>query len=150
LYGPGQKIAQGVLAMSDAVKTGFAPFSAALSGTVIVFTDETMKLGQRTAKALESAADSIKRAASAAKFKGKSRTTLEILAPAGLKADCLLVIGTGEAGKLKDDDYINLGGVAAGKAKAGAVTLIAELPGGAMKPRHAAAIASGLKLRAYR
>src|SRR5579871_4221799 len=136
--------------MSDAVKIGFVPFSAALRGTVIVFTDDTMKLGQRTAKALGPAADSVKRAAAAAKFKGKSRSTLEILAPAGLKADCLLVVGTGEAGKLKEDDYINLGGVAAGKAKAGAVTLIAELPGGAMKAGQAAAIGSGLKLRAYK
>src|SRR5207253_1137587 len=96
------------------------------------------------------ATDSIKRAAAAAKFKGRSRSTLEILAPAGLKADCLLVVGTGAAGKLKDDDFINLGGIAAGKAKAGEVTLIAELPGGAMKPGQAAAIASGLRLRAYR
>jgi len=136
--------------MSDAVKIGFVPFSAAPRGTVIVFTDETMKLGQRTAKALGSAVDSIKRAAAAAKFKGKSRSALEILAPAGLKADCLLVVGTGEAGKLKDDDFINLGGIAAGKAKAGVVTLIAELPGGAMKPGQAAAVASGLRLRAYK
>jgi leucyl aminopeptidase len=136
--------------MSDAVKIGFVPFSTAPRGTVIVFTDETMKLGQRTAKALGSASDSIKRAAAAAKFKGKSRSVLEILAPAGLKADRLLVVGTGPAGKLKDDDYINLGGIAAGKARAGAVMLIAELPGGAMKPGQAAAIASGLRLRAYK
>jgi leucyl aminopeptidase len=136
--------------MSDAVKIGFVPFSTAPRGTVIVFTDETLKLGQRAAKALGPASDSVKRAAATAKFKGKSRSVLEILAPAGLKADCLLVVGTGEAGKLKDDDFINLGGVAAGKAKAGEVTLIAELPGGAMKAGQAAAIASGLKLRAYK
>jgi leucyl aminopeptidase len=136
--------------MSDAVKIGFVPFSTAPRGTMIVFTDDTMKLGQRTAKALGSASDNIKRAAAAAKFKGKSRSVLEILAPADLKADCLLVVGTGEAGKLKNDDFINLGGVAAGKAKAGEVTLIAELPGGAMKPGQAAAIASGFRLRAYK
>ena len=134
--------------MSDAVKIGFVPFSTAPRGTVIVFTDDTLKLGQRTTKALGPAVDSIKRAAAAAKFKGKSRSALEILAPAGLKADRLLVVGTGEAGKLKDDDFINLGGIAAGRAKAGQVTLLAELPGGAMKPAQAAAIASGLRLRA--
>ena len=136
--------------MSDAVKIGFVPFSTAPRGTVIVFTDESLKLGQRTTKALGPAADSIKRAAAAAKFKGKSRSALEILAPTGLKADRLLVVGTGEAGKLKDDDFINLGGIAAGRARAGQVLLIAELPGGAMKPAQAAAIASGLRLRAYR
>ena len=66
--------------MSDAVKIGFVPFSTAPSGTVIVFTDETLKLGRRTAKALGSATDSIKRAAAAAKFKGKSRSVLEMAA----------------------------------------------------------------------
>jgi leucyl aminopeptidase len=138
--------------MSDAVKIGFVPFSAAARGTIVVFTDETLKLGARTAKALGDAGESVKRAAAAAKFKGKSRAVLEILAPAGLKADCLLVVGTGEAGKLKKDDFIGLGGVAAGRVRAGSetVSLFAELPGGAMKPAQAAAVASGLKLRAYK
>src|SRR5438477_4570317 len=138
-------------AMADAVKVGFVPFSTAPRGTVVVFTDETLKFGPRTAKSLGSAAEIVKRAASAAKFKGKSRSVLEILAHSGLKSDCLLVVGTGAAGKLKDDDFIKVGGVAAGKVKAGAnaVSVIAELPGGAMKPAQAAAIGSGMRLRAY-
>src|SRR4029077_6196913 len=95
LYGPApERRFQGVHAMSDAVKIGFVPFSAAPRGTVIVFTDESLKLGQRTTKVLGAAADNITRAAAAAKFKGKSRSALEILAPAGLKADRLLVVGT--------------------------------------------------------
>ena len=138
--------------MSDAVKIGFVPFSTASRGTIVVFTDETMKLGPRTVKALGSAAETVKRAAAAAKFKGKSRSVLEILAPAGVKADCLLVVGTGAAGKLNDDDFIGIGGVAAGKIKPGseAVSLLAELPDGPVTPARAAAIASGLKLRAYK
>ena len=39
----------------------------------------------------------IKRAAGAAKFKGKGSTALDIIAPAGFVADRLLVIGTGPA-----------------------------------------------------
>jgi leucyl aminopeptidase len=138
--------------MSDAVKVGFVPFSNTLRGTVVVFTDESLKLGRQAGKALGSAVETVKRAAAAAGFKGKSRAVLEILAPAGLKADCLLVVGTGEPGKLKDDDFIRLGGVAAGKIKASTetVSLLADLPGGPMTPGQAAAAASGLRLRAYR
>src|SRR5437868_1831738 len=128
--------------MTDAVKIGFVPFSTAPRGTVVVFTDETLKFGRRTARALGRATDTVKRAASVAKFKGKSRSVLEILAPGGLKADCLLVVGTGPAGKLKDDDFIKVGGITAGKVKANAqkVTVIAELQGGAMTPEQAAAL----------
>jgi leucyl aminopeptidase len=41
----------------------------------------------------------IKRAATATKFKGKSLTALDIVAPAGFAADRLLVVGTGAAGE---------------------------------------------------
>ena len=138
--------------MSDAVKIGFVPFSTSARGTLVVLTDETLKFGAETAKALGSAADTVKRAASAAHFKGKSRSGLEILAPAGLTADCLIVIGTGPSGKIKEEDFIRLGGIVASKIKpsAEAVSLIAELPGGALKPAQAAALASGLRLRTYK
>src|SRR5438477_7365469 len=121
--------------MTDAVKVGFVPFSTAPRGTVVVLTDETLKFGRRSAKALGSAGETVKRAVAAAKFKGKSRSVLEILAPAGVNSDCLLVVGTGAAGKLKDDDFLRVGGIAAGRVKPGLeeISVIAELPRGAVK-----------------
>jgi leucyl aminopeptidase len=138
--------------MSDAIKVGFVPFSTAPRGTLVVFCDDTLKLGPETRKALGAAAGLVKRAAATNAFKAKSGSTLDILAPEGLKAARLIVIGTGKALSLKDNDFLKLGGTAAGKLSAGkdAVTIIAELPDGPMKADQAAAIASGLRLRAYK
>jgi leucyl aminopeptidase len=138
--------------MSDAVKVGFVPFSTAPRDTLVVFTDDTLKFGAATRKALGAAADIVKRAEESSQFKGKSLATLDILAPQGLKVSRLIVIGAGKLSALKDNDFLKLGGAAAGKLRAGngAVTIIAELPSGAMKPEQAAAVASGIRLRAYK
>jgi leucyl aminopeptidase len=138
--------------MPDAVKVGFVPFSSASRGVLVVFCDETLKFGPATQKALGAAAGTVKRAASTNQFKGKSGSTLDILAPEGLKAPRLIVVGAGKVSALKESDFLKFGGAAAGKLRSGddAVTVIAELPTGAMKPGQAAAIASGIRLRAYR
>ena len=118
----------------------------------MVFCDETLKFGAATGKALGAAANIVKRAANTNQFKGKSGSTLDILAPEGLKASRLIVVGTGKRSDIKDNDFLKFGGAAAGKLLAGnaAVTIIAELPDGAMKPEQAAAVASGVRLRAYK
>jgi leucyl aminopeptidase len=138
--------------MPDAVKVGFVPFSSAPRGILVVFCDDTLKFGSVTGKALGAAAGMIKRAAAANQFKGKNASTLDFLAPEGIKASRLIVVGTGKVSDLKDNDFLKLGGAAAGKLRPGseAVTVIAELPSGAMKPEQAAAVASGIRLRAYK
>jgi len=138
--------------MSDAVKVGFVPFSAAARGTLVIFCDDALKLGTATSKALGDAANIVKRAAATNQFKGKSGSTLDILAPEGLKASRLIVVGAGKLSATNDKDFLKLGGAAAGKLGAGAdaVTIIAELPSGEMKPDQAAAVASGIRLRAYK
>jgi len=138
--------------MPDAVKVGFVPFSSAPRGILVVFCDDSLKFGAATTKALGSAAGTIKRAAAANQFKGKSASTLDFLSPEGVKASRLIVVGTGKASELKDSDFLKLGGAAAGKLRPGneAVTIMAELPSGAMKPEQAAELASGVRLRAYK
>src|SRR5712675_1500534 len=138
--------------MTDAVKVGFVPFSAAPKGILVVFCDDTLKFGPATRKALGGAADTVKRAAAANQFKGKSASALDILAPDGIKIQRLIVIGTGKSSDLKGSDFLKFGGVAASKLNAAstAVMVLAELPGGAMEPAQAAAVASGLRLRAYK
>ena len=138
--------------MPDAVKVGFVPLSTAPRGILVIFCDDTLKFGAATRKALGSAASLVSRAAATNQFKGKSASTLDILAPEGLKVSRLIVVGAGKLSGLKDNDFLKLGGVAAGKLRAGsdAVTIIAELPDGAMKPDSAAAVAAGVRLRAYK
>jgi leucyl aminopeptidase len=138
--------------MPDAVKVGFVPFSTVSRDVLVVFCDDKLKFGPATGKALGAAVALIGRVAKANQFEGKNGATLDILAPQGLKASRLIVIGAGKLSDLKDNDFLKLGGAAAGKLRAsnGAVTIIAELPDGPMKPGQAAAIASGLRLRAYK
>jgi leucyl aminopeptidase len=94
----------------------------------------------------------VKRAAATSQFKGKSGSTLDILAPEGIKIQSLIVIGTGKTSELKEKDFLKFGGIAAGKLRPGndALTIIAESPDGALKPESAAAIATGVRLRAYK
>src|ERR1700724_572562 len=138
--------------MSDAVKVGFVPFSTAARGILVVFCDDSLKFGAATRKALGAAANLVERAAETNGFKGKSGSTLDILAPQGLKVSRLIVVGAGKLSAIKDNDYLKLGGAAAGKLRAGndAVTIIAELPDAAMQPDQAAAVAAGVRLRAYK
>ncbi len=138
--------------MPDAVKVGFVPFSTASRGTLVVFCDEALKFGRAASKALGSSAGLVKRAAAANQFKGKSAATLDILAPEGLKANRLIVVGTGKTPALKSSDFLKLGGVIAGKVRSdnNGVTIIAELPSAAMEPDQSASLASGIRLRAYK
>src|SRR4051812_43942745 len=138
--------------MSDAVKVGFVSFSAGSRGILVVFCDDALKLGAASRKALGSAANIIKRAAAANQFKGKNGSVLDILAPEGIKAQRLIVVGAGKPSDLKQKDFLKFGGVIASKLNAAsdAVTIAAELPDGAMQPDQAATIASGIRLRAYR
>jgi len=138
--------------MSDAVKVGFVPFSTVPRGTLVVFCDDALKFGAATRKTLGRAANLVRRAADTNQFKGKSGSTLDILAPEGLKASRLIVVGVGKLSAIKDNDFLKLGGTAAGKLRAGngAVAIMAELPTGAMTPDQTAAVASGIRLRAYK
>ena len=130
--------------MSDAVKVGFVAFSAAARGVLVVFCDDALKFGEATRKALGKAADTVKRAAAANQFKGKSGSTLDIPAPEGIKADRLIVIGVGKVADIKEKDFLKFGGVTAGKLNGASeqVTVIAELPEAAMSADAAAATSS--------
>src|ERR1700755_189322 len=142
----------GGLPMSDAVKVGFVALSTAPRGALVVFCDDTLNFGPSTRKTLGATANLVKRAAATNQFKGKSGSTLDLLEPEGIKIQRLIVVGIGKPSDLKEKDFLKFGGVLAGKLNAGseAVTVMAELPDSAMQPDQAAAIASGVRLRAYR
>ena len=138
--------------MSDAVKVGFVPFSAASRGTLVAFCDDALKFGPVTRKILGKAEGLVKRAAATSQFKGKSGSTLDVLAPEGIKIQRLIVMGAGKASEAKEKDFLKFGGILAGKLNSAseAVTVLAELPEGGIDSEQAAAIATGIKLRAYK
>jgi leucyl aminopeptidase len=137
--------------MSDAVKVGFVPVAAVSRGILVVFSDKALNFGPATRKALGAAAAAmVKRAAAAAKFTGKRAAFIDLLAPDGLKVDRLLVVGTGDQGKLTEQDFLKLGGAIAGRLKGSTpTTVLAELADGPLTARQASLLAAGVRLRAY-
>ncbi|HXW25205.1 MAG TPA: leucyl aminopeptidase [Xanthobacteraceae bacterium] len=135
--------------MPSPLRVGFAAIAAPARGVLVVFADDGLRLGSATQTLLAPAGDLVARAAAADGFKGKSGTALDIVAPAGLKASRLVVVGTGKASELSD--LVKLGGAAAGRIPnaAAEATIVLDLPAGPMKPEQAADVALGVELRAY-
>lgn len=129
---------------------GFAPFTRA-RGVLVAFCGNNLKFGTAARKALAPAEELVRRAAAADRFTGKNGATLDIVAPHGLAAPRLVVIGTGKDGELKPRDIVKLGGIAMGKVPSAAneATVLAEFGSGALKPDQVADLALGVRLRAY-
>src|SRR5258708_15361075 len=126
--------------MADTRKLGFGPITSPSGGVLVVFADDNLHFGPRTRALLGAAADLVTRAAKSERFTGKSGSALDIVAPAGLKASRLIVLGTGKAADKDGDqaegkpqDFVKLGRAAmwrippAASEAAGAVEL-AERP----------------------
>ncbi len=132
-------------------------------GTLVVFAGPQGAMGAATKTVLGQAGEElVKKAAAAAKFKGKLGGTLDLLAPAGLSVDRLLVVGVGgedaDGGEhgakdgAKPWDVTALGGTVAGKLGRGAHAAVAfDMPRSLGDSGRAAAdFAMGLRLRDYR
>jgi leucyl aminopeptidase len=137
--------------MSGDLKLEFAPVSTSPAGVLVLFCEDGVKLSPAARKAIESTGDLVSRAAAADRFKGKNGSTLDIVAPSGLEVSRLVILGVGKVRDLKSQDFVKLGGIAMGKipGAASAATIIADFPGGAVKPERIADIALGVRLRAY-
>jgi leucyl aminopeptidase len=144
--------------MADTRKLGFGPIASPSGGVLVVFADDNLRFGPRTRALLGSAADLVARAAKSERFAGKSGSALDIVAPEGLKASRLVVLGTGKAADQAQDraqgkpqDFVKLGGAAMGRIPSAAseAMLLLELADGPLKPDSAADVALGATLRAY-
>ena len=170
--------------MAESIKIDFTALAGAQGaakgsgdgpGTVVVFAAPGPVFGEATKAYLGGDGEAlVARAAVAAKFKGKLGAALDIVAPAGLSVDRLIVIGVGsdkpeandtgaEADKPTDDKVAadkgkpfgmtNLGGTVAGKIGRGTSALVVfdvprEVKEGAAQA--AADLVLGLRLRDYR
>ena len=148
--------------MPQTVEIVFASFedltaraSGAEAGTLVAFAGDDLALSHATRNLLGGAADLVTRAAAAARFKGKTSSSMDLLAPGGLKAARLLVAGTHPAKKAAPGappvDYLSLGGFVMGKANgAKEILVMFDLPDWNGDPASAAAdFMAGIKLRSY-
>ena len=127
----------------------FARFAPPARGVLIVFTDESLRLGEATRRYSGRPRAPGARSRPAERFTGKSGSVLDLIAPAGLKASRLVFIGIGKK-ELKSLDFAKLGGIAMGKigGRPGGHHA-GDLPAGPMKPERWPSSAMGVRLRAY-
>src|SRR6266540_3122458 len=137
--------------MSDGLKLEFASFAAPGRGVLILFADESLRLGPESRAILKSTPNLLERAAETERFRGKICTALDLILPPALPLARLIIVGVGKPGELKPKDFLRLGGVAAGKLTpvTREATIFCELPDGAMNAEPAADVALGSVLRAY-
>jgi leucyl aminopeptidase len=142
------------MSMSDRLSIRFAPLSAAPESTAVVLSGEGPQYAPRARALDEASGGAISRAADAADFKGKKRSSFELLGPDRIEPRRLLVVGMGAPGEMKGDEWVNLGGLIQAliaARKSARASLLAEWPGkdagsGAELP---AELAYGALLRSY-
>ena len=140
--------------MTKQTKISFIKLAAPKSGVAVIFATEGLGLGAKTAEFLNDMTGGLERAAGVAKFTGKKSSTLDLIAPAGLGVDRVIVVGLGKPEELGEQEWLKLGGTVMGaldSAKASDATVLAEIAGeGDLSADAAAAFAMGVKLRAYK
>ena len=140
--------------MTNRPEIVFAPLSAEPEPTCVVLVGDDLALGARARELDQRSGGALLKAAGAAQFKGKKKTTAEVLAPPRIGVDRLVLLGVGKSADLKENDWVLLGGSAAGAIsarKSKSASVIAEAPEhGGMKPELIAAqLAFGAALRQY-
>lgn len=107
----------------------------------------------KTGKALDKSTDNLlSRAFEAAGFKGASKSSLTLHAPAGSDLKRLVCVGVNDADDATPQDWVTSGGYATGLlmgATAKSASLIVDVAGGLAAPEAAVELALGALLRSY-
>ncbi len=137
--------------MSEVVKIAFGSPSALKGNALVVFVGEDMKPASTVKARFGDLEPLIRTAAKASNFRGAQRTALDILAPAGIEASRLMVVGVAPGKDNGEIDFARLGGFVFGKLTgAHKVEVAFEPPAGTWDSAAAADFALGLRLRGYR
>ena len=140
--------------MSDRLDISFAALSADPEAASVVLAADGLDLGAKARELDTKSAGAVLKAAAAADFKGKFKSTIEVLAPAKLGIDRLIIAGIGKTASLTELQLTELGGAILGaiqNRKGTTASLIIDLDGtDDFKPEQIAAhIAQGAMLRHY-
>jgi leucyl aminopeptidase len=141
------------LPVSDETTISFANLSLPQEGVAVVFAEDGPKLWP-AAKDLDKASKGLLgRAANISGFKGKKDTTVDLLAPAGLKFARLVLMGIGKPTDLSAEDWLNLGGSVRGLLsgrEAPTAHILLDGAGKGVTPENVSDFALGLALRGYK
>ncbi len=141
--------------MSDRLEIVFATLTQSLEPAVAALCCEDLALAPALRQMDAKSGGAVMRAAEAAVFKGKAKTSIELLGQITTGAPRLVVIGAGHPGDVKETDWLMLGGYAFGQLsarKTSSASLIAEVagPAGPEAAELAADLALGAVLRSYK
>jgi leucyl aminopeptidase len=139
--------------MTKLAKISFSRIAPPKGGMSVILAGEGLTLGNGASEIVSGLEGGLQRFADIAGFSGKMKSSLDLLAPAGLGSDRLRVIGLGKSEELSKDDWRSLGGVvlsALQKAKTETATIVLDAPEGTdLSNELVAEFAMGAKLRAY-
>ena len=140
--------------MSDRLDVSFVPFTTDPEVVTVVLVGDALELGHKGRDLDTKSAGAIAKAAAAADYKGKFKSTLEILAPSKIGVDRLIAVGLGKPATLTELQILELGGVVLGalaQRKATAASLIVDIDGtdDMSAEQLAALLAQGAQLRHY-
>ncbi|QKV18417.1 leucyl aminopeptidase [Oricola thermophila] len=126
----------------------FAKIAAPKKGTAVILAAKEGKLPPLAGEIDSSGI--VAKALEVAKFKGKAKSVVDVVAPVDSPVDRILVVGVGDPGAIKETDWTALGGVVRSKTASDAhVSVLLECDGVDVTAEAAASFAQGYQLRAY-
>ena len=120
--------------MSERFEITFASLNADPEAVTVILAGDGVELGSKARELETKSASSVSKAAAAADYKGKYKSTVEILAPAKLGIDRLIIAGLGKEGSLSAQQYVDLGGAILGAISFNALSSAAASTSAAPKP----------------
>jgi leucyl aminopeptidase len=129
-----------------------ASAKATTDGTLVIYVAEDTAPEGEAAAIWQATGIDWKKAALAASFRGKQGQVLDIVAPSGLEANRLLILGSGKSGNSDTSPtaWADRGGSLAGKLIGMKIGKAAVVVDGAVAPERIADLAAGMRLRHYR
>ena len=137
------------------MKIIFAAPKLATRGAIAVGVMAGAKLSPSAAQLDKASGGALVRAIKGSRFKGNKAQILEILAPQGVSASRILLVGVGKLGDLTDTDLENLGGAVVARLETSGVREVALMVDASSDFKHkspgrAARYGFGALLRSYR
>ncbi|WP_244500229.1 leucyl aminopeptidase [Methyloceanibacter superfactus] len=139
--------------MTDQTALSFASKSAAGDGVAVVFAEEGPKLTPQALALDKTTKGLLTKVARISDFKGKKGSSVDVLAPQGLKFSRVCVVGLGKPASFGHEDWLNLGGTVRGllSGREGAAAHVyLETAKGDVSTADLAAFALGAQLRGYK
>jgi len=130
------------------MQISFVELSLPASGAIVLLVEKDTPFEGLAAEADGSCNGALSKAKDVSRFTGANGQTQEVIAPAGLAAERVLLLGVGDASKLSETDWVEVGAKAvASLAMSGSTsaTIVTDIAG-----ENAVNIAEGALLRSYR